>query len=159
MTVSKLLEGLRVKKTQGPMDTAIKGIAYDSRLVEDGFLFVAVRGFSVDGHDYIKDAVSRGAVAVVAEDAVEITKAGQIPVQDRTAFIQVSESREALALISAAFYKHPSRRLSLTGITGTNGKTTTSFIVKSIINAGGDNAGLLGTINYMTGERTEKART
>ena len=158
MTVSKLLEGLRVKKKQGPMDTAIKGIAYDSRLVEDGFLFVAVRGFSVDGHDYIKDAVSRGAVAVVAEDAVEITKAGQIPVQDRTAFIQVSESREALALISAAFYKHPSRRLSLTGITGTNGKTTTSFIVKSIINAGGDNAGLLGTINYMTGERTEKAR-
>ena len=132
MTVSKLLEGLRVKKKQGPMDTAIKGIAYDSRLVEDGFLFVAVRGFSVDGHDYIKDAVSRGAVAVVAEDAVEITKAGQIPVQDRTAFIQVSESREALALISAAFYKHPSRRLSLTGITGTNGKTTTSFIVKSI---------------------------
>jgi UDP-N-acetylmuramoyl-L-alanyl-D-glutamate--2,6-diaminopimelate ligase len=154
MTILKLLEGLKIKWKGGPLDAEIKGIAYDSRLVEKDFLFVAVKGFSVDGHDYIKNAISRGAAAIVVEHAVEITNAGQLA---GTAFIEVPDSREALAFISAAFYEHPCKSLSLTGITGTNGKTSTSFITKNIIDAGGKNSGLLGTICYMTGDRTTTA--
>lgn len=152
MTDSKLTEGLRIKSRLGPRNKDIKGIAYDSRLVKKDFLFVAVRGLSVDGHDYIDDAISRGASAVVAEHAVELKRARQLAGQDEISFIEVPDSREALALISASFYGHPSKRLSLIGITGTNGKTTTSFITKSIIEAGGKTSGLLGTICYMTGD-------
>jgi len=151
MTLSKLLEGLEARRT-GPLNAEIKGIAYDSRFVEKSYLFVAVRGFSVDGHNYIKDAVNRGAVAVVSEMAVaDVTDAFKHELKDKVAFIEVTDSREALALISAAFYGKPSKDLSLIGITGTNGKTTTSFITKNIIDAGGKKAGLMGTICYITG--------
>ena len=152
MIASTLLEGLRIKCIVGPHDKDIKGIAYDSRLVKKDFLFVAVRGLSVDGHDYIEDAISRGAAIVVAEHAVDYKRARQLAGQDEITFIEVPDSREALALISASFYGHPSKSLSLVGITGTNGKTTTSFITKSIIEAGGKTSGLLGTICYMTGD-------
>jgi UDP-N-acetylmuramoyl-L-alanyl-D-glutamate--2,6-diaminopimelate ligase len=151
MIASTLLEGLRIKCALGPHDKDIKGIAYDSRLVKKDFLFVAVRGLSVDGHDYIEDAISRGAATVVAERAVDYKRARQLAGQDEITFIEVPDSREALALISASFYGHPSKSLSLIGITGTNGKTTTSYITKSIIEAGGKTSGLLGTICYMTG--------
>lgn len=151
MTDSKLTEGLRITSRLGPVNKEIKGIAYDSRLVKKDFIFVAVRGLSVDGHDYIEDAISRGASAVVAEHAVELKRARQLAAQDEIAFIEVPDAREALALMSASFYGHPSKSLSLIGITGTNGKTTTSYITKSIIEAGGKTSGLLGTICYMTG--------
>ncbi len=157
MVDSKLLEGLKIISKHGPRDKEIKGIAYDSRLVEKDFLFVAVRGFAVNGHDYIKDAVNRGATVVVAEHPVKITDLRQFGIEEEPAFVCVPDSREALALISAAFYGHPSDSLSLIGITGTNGKTTTSFITKSIIDSGGKKAGLLGTICYMTGDRTTNA--
>ena len=152
MTLSKLLEGLEVRSRTGPFNEEIKGIAYDSRRVEKGDLFVAVRGFSVDGHNYIRDAVTRGAAAVVSEMAVaDVTGAYEYAIQNKVAFIEVTDSRKALALISAAFYGKPSNELSLIGITGTNGKTTTSFITKNIIDAGGNKAGLIGTICYITG--------
>lgn len=153
MTLSKLLEGLKVKRKTGPPDTEIKGIAYDSRFVKEGFIFVAVTGFSVDGHNYIRDAVNRGAAAVVSEKAAaDLESANQFAVQRNAAFVEVADSREALALISAAFYGRPSQSLSLIGITGTNGKTTTSFITKNIIDAWGKKTGLLGTICYITGD-------
>ncbi|MBI5663634.1 MAG: UDP-N-acetylmuramoyl-L-alanyl-D-glutamate--2,6-diaminopimelate ligase [Nitrospirae bacterium] len=157
MTDLKLTEGLRIKSRTGPQDKEIKGIAYDSRRVKKDFLFVAVRGLSVDGHDYIEDAISRGAAAVIAEHAVELKRARQLAGQDEISFIEVPDSREALALISASYYGHPSKSLSLVGITGTNGKTTTSYLTKSIIEAGGKTSGLLGTICYMTGNGTTNA--
>lgn len=157
MTIRKLLEGVKVKSVDGPLDTSIKGIAYDSRLVKEDFLFVAVRGFSVDGHDYIKDALSRGATAVFTENAAVVENAEQFNAKYKTSHVAVPDSREALALISAAFYGHPSKRLLLVGITGTNGKTTTSYITKSIIDAGGINAGLIGTIQYIMGDRSAAA--
>lgn len=157
MRILELLEGLSVTGKSGPLDEEIKGIAYDSRLVEKGFLFVAVKGYRFDGHDYIKDALSRGAAAMLIEDAVVNSDAKQSAAQGRVSCVEVPDSRKALALISAAFYGHPSKHLSLTGITGTNGKTTTSFITKSIIDAAGHNAGLLGTICYMRGSRTDPA--
>ncbi|MBI5739957.1 MAG: UDP-N-acetylmuramoyl-L-alanyl-D-glutamate--2,6-diaminopimelate ligase [Nitrospirae bacterium] len=153
MTISKLSEGLSVRRRAGPPDAEIRGIAYDSRTVRDGYLFVAVRGLSVDGHDYIRDAVNRGAVAIVSEKAAaDLKDAGPFAIQKNVAFVEVTDSREALALVSAAFYGNPSRSLSLIGITGTNGKTTTSFITRNILNAGGKRAGLMGTICYITGE-------
>ncbi|RJQ43200.1 MAG: UDP-N-acetylmuramoyl-L-alanyl-D-glutamate--2,6-diaminopimelate ligase [Nitrospiraceae bacterium] len=153
MTISELLEGLSFTRTTGPLDTEIRGIAYDSRSVREGYLFVAVRGFSVDGHHYIQDAVNRGAAAIISEKAAaDLKDVLQRAVQNNAAFIEVADSREALALVSAAFYGKPSQRLSLIGITGTNGKTTTSFVVKNIIDAGGSRAGLLGTICYITGD-------
>ncbi len=157
MTILELLEGLKFRRRNGPLHTVIKGIAYDSRLVEKNFLFVAIKGFSVDGHDYIMDAKNRGATAIVIEGAVEKTNARQFVTQHKTTCIEVADSREALALISDAFYGHPSQSLSLIGITGTNGKTTTSFITKNIIDAGGNKAGLLGTIYYYTGDKTTAA--
>ncbi|RJQ57045.1 MAG: UDP-N-acetylmuramoyl-L-alanyl-D-glutamate--2,6-diaminopimelate ligase [Nitrospiraceae bacterium] len=161
MTLSKLLEGLSVKWKTGPPDAEIRGIAYDSRDVREGYLFVAVKGFSVDGHDYINDAVNRGAAAVVSQKAgAELKSAIQFATWKDAAFIEVSDSREALALVSAVFYGRPSESLSLVGITGTNGKTTTSFITKNIIDAGGKRAGLMGTICYITGdERTPATHT
>jgi len=150
MTISYLLEGLEVKKTFGSPDTEIKAIAYDSRQVGLGSLFVAVRGFAVDGHNYIKEALSNGAAAVVAEVLPE-------DMGTEVMFAEVPDTREALALISAAFYGYPSKNLSLAGITGTNGKTTTGFITKSIMDAGGAKTGLLGTICYMTGDKTVPA--
>ncbi|UCH82198.1 MAG: UDP-N-acetylmuramoyl-L-alanyl-D-glutamate--2,6-diaminopimelate ligase [Nitrospiraceae bacterium] len=153
MNLQGLLKDLAIKNITGVLTSDIKGIAYDSRLVGPDFLFVAVRGFTFDGHTFIKDAIDRGAAAIVTEYAVEKTGAIDLAAQGRTAFIEVSDSREALALISAAYYGYPSTRLSLIGITGTNGKTTTSFITKSIIEAGGNNTGLLGTICYMTGKK------
>lgn len=156
MTILELLEGLNIKRTEGPLNTVIKGVAYDSRLVEKDFLFVAVRGFRVDGHDYIKDALSRGAAAIVMQNAA-IADFNQHAEMDRTTLIEVPDSRKALALISSAYYGHPSKSLTLIGITGTNGKTTTSFITKNIIEAGEGKAGLLGTISCITGGRTETA--
>ncbi|MBL7031872.1 MAG: UDP-N-acetylmuramoyl-L-alanyl-D-glutamate--2,6-diaminopimelate ligase [Nitrospira sp.] len=155
MTTLELLEGLKIKGTDGPLNTVIKGVACNSRLVGKDFLFVAVKGFRVDGHDYIKDALSRGAAAIVMENAVVEADAKQHADLNRISFVEVPDSRKALALISSAFYGYPSKSLSLVGITGTNGKTTTSFITKSIIEAGGSKAGLIGTISCMTGERTE----
>ncbi|MEW6715585.1 MAG: UDP-N-acetylmuramoyl-L-alanyl-D-glutamate--2,6-diaminopimelate ligase, partial [Nitrospirota bacterium] len=154
MTISELLRGLDVKKSRGPLDIEIKGIAYDSRLVKYGFLFVAVRGFAADGHDYINDAISRGAVAIVTDEAAGINITEQLLSHNELTHITASESRRALALLSAAFYGYPSSSLSLIGITGTNGKTTTSYITKSILDAWGKNTGLLGTIQYIIGGRS-----
>lgn len=145
MTIAELLKNIKIKRVDGSLDKEIKGLAYDSRLVKNGFLFVAVRGFSVDGHDYIKDATDKGAAGVIVEKAVYL--------QDGTTVIQVDDSRKTLALLSTVFYGEPSQKLSLIGITGTNGKTTTGYIVKSILEAWGKNPGLLGTIKYITGKK------
>jgi UDP-N-acetylmuramoyl-L-alanyl-D-glutamate--2,6-diaminopimelate ligase len=157
MTVQELLKGIGIKRKEGDLDAEIKGIAYDSRLIEKGFLFVAIKGFSADGHDYINDAISRGAVAMVTEKAVDAQITDRPVNRDRLAYVVTEDSRKALALLSAAFYGRPSDSLPLIGITGTNGKTTTSYITKNILQAWGKNVGLLGTINYIVGDRTLKA--
>jgi len=157
MILQKLLEGLCVKEISGNSKVEMRGVAYDSRLVKKDFVFVGVRGFSVDGHSYIKDAISRGATAIVGENAVDKTVVKELATQQQCTYVEVADSRKALALISDTFYGHPSKSLSMIGITGTNGKTTTSYITKSIIEANGKSAGLIGTICYMTGESTTAA--
>ena len=145
MTIAEILKGLNVKRVTGPLEKEIEGIAYDSRVVKKGFLFVAIKGLSVDGHAFIKDVISKGAAGVVTEKAVDV--------QNEVAVIEVDDSRDALALMSAAFYRDPSKKLSLIGITGTNGKTTTSYITKNILEVWGKKVGLLGTVQYIVANK------
>jgi UDP-N-acetylmuramoyl-L-alanyl-D-glutamate--2,6-diaminopimelate ligase len=125
----------------------IRGLVYDSRQVQPGDLFVAVRGHRVDGHRYLAEAVSRGAVAAVIED---VESAGSVSIP----LILVPDSRQALALLANRFYGDPSRRLTMIGVTGTNGKTTTSYLIKEIFEAAGQRMGLLGTVVYDVGKES-----
>ena len=132
-------------------DAEVLGLAHDSRKVVPGSLFVAVRGFHSDGHRFIQQAVAQGAIAIVAERS----GAAEVPADAPAVFVE--DSRKALALLAAAFFGHPSRKLRLIGITGTKGKTTTSYLVKSIIEAAGRTTGLIGTIDYRVGTRVYPA--
>jgi UDP-N-acetylmuramoyl-L-alanyl-D-glutamate--2,6-diaminopimelate ligase len=145
MHLRSLIQVLSPKTLEGTLDREITGIAYDSRRVMPGMLFVAITGRNQDGHRYIPAAIERGAVAVVCE------RNGFLP--QRAAKIIVSSAREALAQASAAFYQHPSRRLKIAGITGTNGKTTVSFILKKMLETAGRRSGLIGTVRYEIGDR------
>jgi UDP-N-acetylmuramoyl-L-alanyl-D-glutamate--2,6-diaminopimelate ligase len=124
----------------------VTNLVQDSRKASPGAVFVAVRGFHSDGHQFISQAVQQGAAAVVAEEHARLDAFSDALV------IRVPDSRRALALLAARFYDYPSRRLALAGITGTNGKTTTSYLVRSIIEAAGSTAGLIGTIDYRIGD-------
>jgi UDP-N-acetylmuramoyl-L-alanyl-D-glutamate--2,6-diaminopimelate ligase len=127
---------------QEGLDREVFDIAHDSRKVRPGSLFVAVRGFHSDGHQFIPQAVQAGAVAIVAEKGHNEAAILMTPM------IVVDDSRIALAFLAAAFYGNPSQKLILIGITGTNGKTTTTYLIKSIIETAGRKAGLIGTIDY-----------
>jgi UDP-N-acetylmuramoyl-L-alanyl-D-glutamate--2,6-diaminopimelate ligase len=153
MKLSDLVIALRGAATlpSGGLDREVRDIAHDSRKVKEGSLFVAVRGFHSDGHRFVSQAVRQGAVAVVVEEGSTIEDGSRVPV------VRVRDSRRALAQIAAAFYGHPSRKLTLAGITGTNGKTTTSYLVKSVIEAAGNRAGLIGTIDYRIGDKVYPA--
>ena len=158
MTLSKLLEGVPVIKMLQTMygkmvvtqEIEIRGIQYDSRKVERDNVFVAIRGAATDGHQYINQAVAKGATVVVVEDDQALSDS--FFVHTGAVKIVVADSRRALAALSANFYGHPSSRLRLVGVTGTNGKTTTTHLVRSILEASGERVGLIGTIDYSVGE-------
>ena len=154
MTLRELLKGLEIKEIRGPADVEISGIAYNSRLIKKDFLFVAVSGFVSDGHDYIQDAVSRGAAAVIAEKAEWTDSVEKLVKQGGLSYIVTSDSRKALALIASTYYGRPSGSFPIVAITGTNGKTTTGYITRHILKAWGKDTGLLGTNEYILGERT-----
>jgi len=126
------------------MNADISGIAYDSRRVAAGYLFVAIPGLSVDGHAFAPQAVQQGAVAVIGERALELDPA--------VVQIIVPDSRRALAAVCGTFYGHPDRSLRLIGVTGTNGKTTTTTLIKWLLDHGGHKCGLIGTIVNMAGD-------
>jgi UDP-N-acetylmuramoyl-L-alanyl-D-glutamate--2,6-diaminopimelate ligase len=130
----------------------VTAVAYDSRQAGPGSVFVALRGVKADGASFARSALGRGAVAVVSEDAA--------PEGATRPWIQVADARLALAAMSDAFYGHPSHELTLVGITGTNGKTTTSYLLASIFEAAGVRCGRIGTVGYRIGDReVEAART
>jgi UDP-N-acetylmuramoyl-L-alanyl-D-glutamate--2,6-diaminopimelate ligase len=126
----------------GARDLQISGLAYDNRLVTPGTLFFCVPGFTRDGHDFAPDAVSRGAVALVVERPLELA----------VAQVQVESVRAAMPQAAAAFYGDPTSRLQTVGVTGTNGKTTSAFLVRSLLEADGRQTGLLGTIKSVIGD-------
>jgi UDP-N-acetylmuramoyl-L-alanyl-D-glutamate--2,6-diaminopimelate ligase len=138
----KELDGATIR---GTVDCAVTGLAYDSRRVRPGYVFVALAGQVVDGHEFVEDAINRGAVAVVAERDVRFRR--------EIALIRVADSRRALAHLAARFYQEPSRRLTTIGVTGTNGKTSTTFMVRSLLGSIGPAPGLIGTVQYIIGER------
>ncbi len=148
MELKRLIEGVEVKKIVGDPVKEVDGIAYHSKQISQGFLFAAIRGLEVDGHQFIEEAIQRGAGVVVSEEAREVS--------DRT-LILVPNSRRALAKISSNFYGDPSSRLKLIGITGTNGKTTTTYLLESILKKAGCTVGVIGTINYRFGQKTTPA--
>ncbi len=139
-TLKQLIDGLEVIDAIRMQDVPVSSVCYDSRHAEKGSLFVCIAGQRADGHDFIDHAVSRGAVAIVAQT--------EMPPGLPTAFARVRDSRAALAAISANFYGQPASRLTLIGITGTNGKTTTSLLVESILRSHGASPGVLGTLVY-----------
>ncbi len=128
---------------------AVTGIAYDSRRVEPGQVFVALRGQHADGTAFVSQAVERGAVAIVSPETA--------PAGSPVPWAQVTDARLALAFLAAAFHGNPSRRMRVVGITGTNGKTTTAYLLSSIFEAAGIRCGLLGTVAYRIGAMTREA--
>ena len=143
MLLRDLLNGIEYNEILREKDVEISGISYDSRKVNPGDLFVCVKGYNSDGHKYAEDAVKKGAVALVCEDDVSC----DVPV------VMVNSSRKALSFISAAFYDHPSEKLRIIGITGTNGKTSSTYFLKSILEACGYKVGLIGTNQNMIGDK------
>ncbi|MCP4680722.1 MAG: UDP-N-acetylmuramoyl-L-alanyl-D-glutamate--2,6-diaminopimelate ligase [Desulfobacterales bacterium] len=140
MQLNHLLKAIPSYDFKNGAGREIKGIAYDSRAVKPGYLFVALKGNMQDGHNYFADAIQNGAVALIGENFKGID--GEI------AMIQVRDSRAALSKLAARFYGYPSSEMNMIGITGTNGKTTTSYILESILSAANATPGVLGTINY-----------
>jgi UDP-N-acetylmuramoyl-L-alanyl-D-glutamate--2,6-diaminopimelate ligase len=142
MTLEQILRGVQLRR-ELPQDLSgieIRGLEYDSRRVEAGFLFFAFPGSRADGREFAQSALQKGAVAVASELSP--------PVDFRGTWIEVEHGRRALALGSRNFYGQPDRRLNLTGVTGTNGKTTTAFLIDSILRAAGKTTLLVGTIEY-----------
>jgi UDP-N-acetylmuramoyl-L-alanyl-D-glutamate--2,6-diaminopimelate ligase len=139
MTFQQVLDGAEVLAHSG--DPGVSGVEYDSRRVKPGCVFVAMRGESSDGNRFIDQAISAGAVAVVTDSAAEKPRPG-------VAWAVVPNGRRALARVSANFYRKPAERIAITGITGTNGKSTTAFLLESILRAAGRKSALIGTIEY-----------
>src|SRR5690349_9377356 len=148
MQLKTLLASVPVREIIGPVDRAVESIAYDSRRVQRDGLFVALRGEKSDGHEFIGQAIDKGATVIVAERAENPAVTG-----NRATCVLVDNSRTAMADLAARFYNFPARKLKLAGVTGTNGKTTTTFLIKHICEKAGLRTGLLGTVRYEIGER------
>lgn len=150
MLLKQLLDGLPMLRSEGPLERSVAGVTADSRRLSPGMVFVAVPGENHDGHDFISTAIDRGAAAVICERNGFSS--------GRATKVKVTDARVALAVAAANFHGHPSRKLKVIGVTGTNGKTTVSFMVKHILEAAGIHAGLLGTIRYEIGDRVLPAQ-
>jgi len=140
MKLKKLLSQLKYVRLENANDSEIKGISCDSNTVGPGYLFVAIKGRSHDGHDFIKDAIEKGAKAVVTQKDLSI--------DSQVTKILVKDSQVALASCASSFFSNPQEKLKLIGITGTNGKTTVSYLIEKILASSGLNSGVVGTVNY-----------
>lgn len=144
MKLADLLEKLEYRCLQGSLDTEVSDIVNDSRKVGEGALFFCIKGAVSDGHKYVPDVIEKGAKVLVVQDPVEAP--------ENVTVIRVEDSRYAMALIAAAWYGHPAEKLKVIGITGTKGKTTTTYMIKSILEAAGHKVGLIGTIEAIIGD-------
>lgn len=151
MNLKNILIGIEGLKAKGNLDIEIKKITNDSRNVSEGDMFIAIKGFEKDGHNYIQDAIASGAkVILVQEDMLKQI----IPlIPNEVTLITAPDSREATAICACNYYDNPSRKLQLIGITGTKGKTTTTFMIKSILEKQGIKTGLIGTIYAYSGSK------
>lgn len=153
MKLSELISPLEPVSVHGCLEGQVDSIAYDSRKVQSGSLFIAIRGYKTDGQRYIPAALKQGAVCIVSEakDSLSLAQGNNV------CFVQVPDCRKALAYLAAAFYRFPADSLNLVGVTGTNGKTTTTHILANIFKTAGHKTGLLGTIDNRIGEEVFSA--
>lgn len=143
MKVKELLQGWEIlSAADGVLETEVSGVCWDSREVRPGDLFVAMTGFAADGHRFIPQAMAAGAAAVLCQNAPE----------DGVPFVRVPDSRRALAVVGGNFYGHPAEAMTMIGVTGTNGKTTTTYLLKGILESAGAKVGLIGTNQNMIGQ-------
>ncbi len=149
MRLSEILSVLDVISVENFIDHEITGIAYDSRTLLPGNVFFCIKGLVTDGHYYASEAVEKGAAAIFTERLLDDELKEDIPV------VNVPDTRYAMALCSAHFYGYPSKKLTLIGVTGTNGKTTTTYLVENCMRFGGRKTGLIGTVEYRIGDRVE----
>ena len=149
MKLGQLLNGVPTYHLSGDPEMEIQGLAYDSRQVKPGYLFVALKGHRQNGHDFLQNAVQNGAVALVMEELHEM--------KNDVVTVGVSNSREALSKMASQFYGQPFKGINMIGITGTNGKTTTSYLLESILLSAGARPGVIGTINYRFRGKTHPA--
>ena len=147
MKLSKICEEIEYTLLQGSLETEVRDIIYDSRKIAPETMFVCMVGAVTDGHKYIPDAIDKGASVIVLEREEE---AAQIP--ENITVLKVASARLALALMSAALFDHPARKLVTIGLTGTKGKTTTTYMIKKVLEMAGKKVGLIGTIGAMIGE-------
>ncbi|HXH86221.1 MAG TPA: UDP-N-acetylmuramyl-tripeptide synthetase, partial [Nitrospira sp.] len=152
MTVAQLITSLEgqvaILERRDGLDRLVTAVTDDSRAVEAGSLFVAVQGERVDGHAFVSQAVQAGAIAIVAQGSVE---------PESIPLVRVADSRKALGLIASRFYGDPSAQLAMIGVTGTNGKTTTTYLCKALLEGIGRRVGLIGTVAYQIGSETISA--
>lgn len=141
MKLRELLRGVKTRQIVGSLDVNIQGVSYNSKEVGDGFLFVALPGTRTDGHRFIEDAVKKGARALLVERIPQSAFEG-------VSIIQVDDTKSALALVSANFFSDPSKELTVVGVTGTNGKTTVTYLLEAIWKAEGRKVGVIGTVEY-----------
>jgi len=151
MELKKILAGLEGLKVKGSLDLDINNLDSDSRNINDGDMFVAIKGFDVDGHEYIREAIGNGAKVILAQIDIDRKFIKEIP--DDVTIILSENTRHALAICACNFYGNPSKKVKLIGITGTKGKTTTSFMTKAILEKEGKKVGLIGTIACYIGSK------
>ncbi|MBI3988819.1 MAG: UDP-N-acetylmuramoyl-L-alanyl-D-glutamate--2,6-diaminopimelate ligase, partial [candidate division NC10 bacterium] len=144
MRCRDLIEGLDLQLLSGSLDVEIGGVQHDSRRVRPGDLFVAIKGFKTDGHDFIQEVLTRGAAGLIIERR-------DLPLPSTLPVLLTKDTRRALAFVSARFHGEPSKQLILIGVTGTNGKTTTTYLIEAILKEAGWKAGLVGTVSYRFG--------
>lgn len=148
MTLEKLLTGQEYSVLQGKTDIEIKDVIYDSRKVSYGCAFVALKGFNVDGHKFIPDAINKGATALIVEE--------EVTAPDVVTVIKVENTRKALALMSVEYFEHPADKLTTIAITGTKGKTTTVAMIRSILQTSGIKTGTIGTLGILIDNQVYK---
>lgn len=152
MKISKVLENVSYDLLTEFQDTDVQGIEYNSKKIKEGYIFVAIKGFKTDGHKYIESAIENGAKVIVLEDKPEFLKEG-------ITYILLKNTRKTLSLLASNFYSNPSKDMIKIGITGTNGKTTTTYIVQSILETIDRKVGIVGTIGSVIGGKITKGET
>ncbi len=151
MKLKEILVGIEGLKVRGNLDLDITHLDKDSRNIKENGLFIAIKGFESDGHEYVETAIKQGATAVILQEGVSVDTIKKIPAE--ITVVVAKDTRYALAICSCNFYGNPSRKFKLIGITGTKGKTTTTFMTKKILEKAGKKVGLIGTIATYIGDK------
>ncbi|MCF7949804.1 MAG: UDP-N-acetylmuramoyl-L-alanyl-D-glutamate--2,6-diaminopimelate ligase, partial [Spirochaetia bacterium] len=147
--LTALLAKINIIEQYGPSDPPITDLAYDSREVHQGSLFFALKGLHSNGHDYVEKAIAQGAAAVVHSDPLPHYAQG-------VTYLRVENSRRAMSPIACSFYNDPSSEMTIIGVTGTDGKSTTSYFIQQLLKLSGKTAGLLTTVQFDLGQGAEK---